>query len=126
MVLFGRLGVIVTVTQPASSSTQLSSGSPQNAKTQRATILRLLIDARGAWVPLPKIVACAAQYNARILELRRMGFNVENRIERVEGSRLSWFRLLNSPTPEPPRPEPEWNKRPRSTGLPLFDLAVKS
>jgi hypothetical protein len=71
-------------------------------------------------------VACAAQYNARILELRRMGFNVENRIERVEGSRLSWFRLLNSPTPEPPRPEPEWNKRPRSTGLPLFDLAVKS
>src|SRR5260370_38950789 len=32
-----------------------------NAKTQRARILCLLIDARGGWVPLPNIMACAAQ-----------------------------------------------------------------
>ncbi len=34
-----------------------------NAKTQRARILCLLIDARDGWVPLPNIMACAAQGN---------------------------------------------------------------
>jgi len=75
-----------------------------NAKTQRARILRLLIAARGDWVPLPNIMDCAAQYNARILELRHLGSNIENRTERVDGVRHSWFRLLKSPAP--PRPEP--------------------
>ncbi len=68
--------------------------SPQSAKTQTAHILRLLIDARGAWVPLPEIMACAAQYNARIFELRRCGFTIENRTETVNGVRHSWFRLV--------------------------------
>src|SRR5438034_3026465 len=65
------------------------------SKTQRAAILRLLIEARGAWVPLPEIMACAAQYNARVLELRRLGFHVENKTERVNGARHSWFRLVD-------------------------------
>jgi hypothetical protein len=77
-----------------------------NAKTQRARILRLLIEARGAWVPLPEIMVCAAQYNARILELRRMGFNVENKTERVNGARHSWFRLVTSSAAPAPKPEP--------------------
>lgn len=101
------------------------------AKTQRARILRLLIDADGAWVPLPEIMACAAQYNARVLELRRLGFTIENKTEHVDRARHSWFRLIASPTsrppepkPEPPKPSPEWQDRPRATGLPLFDLAV--
>jgi len=71
------------------------------SKTQRAAILRLLIEARGAWVPLPEIMACAAQYNARVLELRRLGFHVENKTERVNGARHSWFRLVSSPSPAP-------------------------
>jgi hypothetical protein len=78
--------------------------SPQS-KSQCAAILRLLIEAHGAWVPLPEIMACAAQYNARVLELRRLGFNIENRTERVDGARHSWFRLV--------------------TGLPLFDASVR-
>src|SRR5260370_5083328 len=82
---------------------QESSGAP-NAKTQRGRILRELIDARGGWVPLPEIMACAAQYNARILELRRLGFNIENRTEYVDGVRHSWFRLLNLPAPSTPEP----------------------
>jgi hypothetical protein len=73
-------------------------------KTQSAAILRLLIDAHGAWVPLPEIMACAAQYNARIFELRRLGFHVENRTEMVIGFRHSWFRLLTSPTVQAPEP----------------------
>jgi hypothetical protein len=67
-------------------------------QTQRDRILRLLIEANGSWVPLPHILALGcAQYGARILELRRLHFNIENRIERVDGLRRSWFRLLNSP-----------------------------
>ncbi len=85
---------------------QGSSGA-RNAKTQRTRILRLLIDARGGWVSLPEIMACAAQYNARILELRRLGFSIENRTERVGGVRHSWFRLLNSPAPSAPEPVKE-------------------
>lgn len=75
-----------------------------NAKTQRGEILALLVKARGEWVPLPEIMACAAQYNARVFELRRLGFNIENRTETVNSERRSWFRLLPS-TSSKPKPE---------------------
>jgi len=76
------------------------SNAPKSAKGQRARILRLLIDARGSWVPLPEILALGiAQYGARILELRRLGFVIENKIESVNGARYSRFRLLSSPAP---------------------------
>jgi hypothetical protein len=64
-------------------------------QTQRAAILRLLIDARGGWVPLPKIMACAAQYNARIFELHRTGLKIENKTEDIDGVKHSWFRLIS-------------------------------
>jgi hypothetical protein len=66
-------------------------------KTQSAAILRLLIEAHSGWVPLPEIMACAAQYNSRIHSLRGLGFVIENKTERVNGVRHSWFRLVNSP-----------------------------
>jgi hypothetical protein len=76
------------------------SGSPGCAKTRRARILRVLIDARGALVPLPEIEACAALYNARLFELRRLGFHIENRTERDDaGAVHSRYRLVNSPAP---------------------------
>jgi hypothetical protein len=75
---------------------------PLQSKTQRAAILRLLIEARGAWVPLPEIMACAAQYNARILELRRAGFNIPKpRIETINGQKHTWYRLLPSSAQAP-------------------------
>jgi len=104
-------------------------GPPQSAKTQRGTILRLLIEARGGWVSSPEIAACAQQYNARIFELRKLGFCIENRTETVPGTgaRRSWFRLINSPSVKRSRQEPP-NPRSHSggnlaqfTGLPLFD-----
>jgi hypothetical protein len=67
------------------------------AKTQRDQILGLLIRAHGEWVPLPEVMQHAAQYGARIHELRRMGFTIENRIETVNGDRHSWFRLVSAP-----------------------------
>jgi hypothetical protein len=111
-----------------------SQGDTAGRKTQRAAILRLLIDARGDWVPLPDILACAAQYNARIFELRRLGFSIENRTEEIDGVRHSWFRLVNSPVLERPRsedPKPvahstDWytrttgKLRPRTADFPLF------
>jgi hypothetical protein len=65
------------------------------SKSQRAGILRLLLGAKGGWVPLPDILALGiAQYNARILELRQLGFDIENKTECVNRIRHSWFRLV--------------------------------
>jgi hypothetical protein len=95
---------------------------------QSEKILTLLRCARGAWVPLPAILALGiAQYNARIFELRRRGFNIENRTETIDGIRHSYFRLVDSPAvpePAPSKASQPWADRPRLTGLPLFDLGV--
>ena len=50
---------------------------PPSAGTQCARILQVLLDARGAWVPLPAITKLAAQYSARIWTLRRAGHAIE-------------------------------------------------
>jgi hypothetical protein len=70
---------------------------PTSGSSQRGRILGLLIDARGGWVPSPEIAALAQQYNSRLFELRRLNFRIENRVEEVNGTRLSWFRLISGP-----------------------------
>lgn len=64
--------------------------------TQRAEILQLLISERGGWISLPRIAHHAKQYNARLFELRRLGFPIENKTKTVDGVRHSWFRLQPS------------------------------
>jgi len=112
----------------------VSYDSPPNAKTQRGEILALLIKAHGEWVPLPEIMACAAQYNARVFELRRLGFNVENRTETDSdtGQRHSWFRLVSTVTKSTTEtrsrtsgdwfdgPRPKADAPPSGDVLPLF------
>lgn len=66
-------------------------------QTQLVKILELLISARGDWVPLPNIMDRAAQYNARIWDLRRQGVRIKNRTQDVNGTRHSWFRLVSGP-----------------------------
>ena len=75
---------------------------------QRSRILGLLIAARGDWVSLLSIKAEACQYNARILELRRLGFQIENKIREIDGGnvwfrmvRMSWFRIDAAPPKAP-------------------------
>ena len=68
---------------------------------QRSRILGLLIAARGDWVSLLSIKAEACQYNARILELRRLGFQIENKIREIDGVRMSWFRIDAAPPKAP-------------------------
>ena len=70
-----------------------------DSRTQRTRILDLLVAARGGWVSLPEILACgAAQYGARLHELRRLGHRIDNRTERRDGKRNSYFRLVVGPT----------------------------
>jgi hypothetical protein len=75
--------------------------------TQRGRILELLIAARGDWVPLPKITECAAQYNARIHQLRRLGFRIENHSKQIDGVRHSSFRLVRGPDQSARGPQPD-------------------
>lgn len=60
---------------------------------QQERILSLLQSRPGEWVALPEIMACAAQYNARIYELRHRGFNIENKTQTIDGQKHSWFKL---------------------------------
>jgi hypothetical protein len=69
-----------------------------NHNTQRGEILAILIKARGHRVGLPQLLSCAAQYNSRIFELRKMGFRIVNERERVNGQTRTWFRLISGPT----------------------------
>ena len=62
---------------------------------QRGKILGELVEAHGNWVgtpayPLPR----GAVQRKNPLELRAMGFKIENRVERISGKQHSWFRLV--------------------------------
>jgi hypothetical protein len=70
---------------------------PESSRTQCGRILGRLIAAHGAEVPLYEISSLAAQYNARIWSLRKMGFVIENRTQEIDGVRHSFFRLVSSP-----------------------------
>ncbi len=64
-------------------------------QTQRDRILDLLRSREGEWVALPQILDLhIGQYNARILELRRAGIEIENKTERDQaGVTHSWYRI---------------------------------
>jgi hypothetical protein len=99
----------------------ISDDRPPSAGTQCSRILQVLVDARGAWVPLPSITKLAAQYSARIWTLRRDGHAIENRTQMIDGERHSWFRL---PVP-PPKPIAITGVRPTPETLPLFGKEVR-
>ena len=68
-------------------------------KTRKGQRLAILQELRaGGWVPLWKLIRLAAQYNARIWELRHpqngIPLDIINRTERVNGRRHSWYRLV--------------------------------
>jgi len=61
---------------------------------QRERLLELLRSRNGAWVELTAILDLRmSQYNARIFELRQLGFCIESKQE----GEYSWFRLLSAP-----------------------------
>jgi hypothetical protein len=69
-------------------------GRPKEHDAGREKVRRLLERHKGEWVSLREIVRLGvAQYNARILELRREGLTIDNKTEYVEKRKVSWFRL---------------------------------
>lgn len=51
-----------------------------SSRRQLSDVLRTLVRANGGWVPLSELACVAPQYSARIGELRRLGYAVENRV----------------------------------------------
>jgi hypothetical protein len=82
-------------------------------KTQRGRILARLLEARGGEVPAPELARLGGlQFQTRIYELKhQLDFKIENRMETVDGKKLSWYRLVSSPdvpaTPPPVGAAPE-------------------
>jgi Helix-turn-helix domain len=73
--------------------------SHNNKNTQRGRILALLMVACCGEVGLPEILQLGiARYGARIGELRKRGYDIQNRTETVDGEKRSWYRLVPSPT----------------------------
>lgn len=68
---------------------------PHKLTRQQSCVLKLLQDRWPSRVPLPDVLSLGvAQYNARILELRELGYDIRNEIEWHDGIRHSWFRLV--------------------------------
>ena len=59
-------------------------------------ILAVLKASEGQWVPLPRLLELqVSQYGARVHELRKRGWQIENKSEyQTDGSRHTWFRLM--------------------------------
>jgi len=62
-------------------------------KNQRELIKNLFKDRPFQWIPLYEILPFAAQYNARIKELRGSGMYIQNKTQMVNGEKHSWFRF---------------------------------
>ena len=59
--------------------------------TQKELIQSLFLARPNQWIPLPEIMQYAAQYNARIKELRESGMLIQNKTKIVNGKKHSWY-----------------------------------
>lgn len=67
------------------------------SNTRRNRVLALLKSRRGRWVPVFELMReGGAQFQTRVFELRREGFDIRNRIERRNGEVLSRYCLLEA------------------------------
>ncbi len=66
-------------------------------RTRRDRVLALLQARRNMWVPVYKLVReGGAQWQCRVLELRRSGHCILNRVEYRGGECLSWYQLCDA------------------------------
>lgn len=77
------------------NATQLEFKAAGKGMTQCDKILRVLMDRRGEWVPMPYLARAARAYavHSRISDLRSRGYVIEQRREHVEGVRHSFYHL---------------------------------
>jgi hypothetical protein len=76
---------------------QFSGHQPQLFTGQKGRILELLLSNKGNWVPAYKLSTIALQYGARLLELRAVGYVIQNKTERVGRQVHGAFRLVACP-----------------------------
>ena len=77
----------------------LKGGIPQeknSIESQTKRIKNLFMKNPNVWIPLPEIMKLAAQYNARIYQLRKKGMDIINKTEKEMGTKHSWYKY----TPE--------------------------
>jgi hypothetical protein len=70
--------------------------------SQEQRILWLLQSAYPNWVPAPSLCSISLQYCARLHSLRKQGWQIENRVETVNGKKHGAYRLaapLTLPNP---------------------------
>jgi hypothetical protein len=79
--------------------TQLEFQMSQTGKSQTDRILMVLQRNLGAWVPMPELALAASRtgigvaVHSRANDLRRAGYAVENKTEKVDGIVHSFYRL---------------------------------
>ena len=107
-------------------------GAPERCSSHKAAILGLLRERGLVGVLSSELYDAPEKFGRsprnRISELRREGHLIEGS---PRGS-SDWFYCLirdkdgiAPTTPQPLKPSVEWAKRPRTTGLPLFDLEAR-
>ena len=62
--------------------------------TQRSRVLRLLQESSNQWVPSYRLAEIALQYGARVYELRKQGYKIDNKMQEVNGQTHGAFRLV--------------------------------
>lgn len=60
-------------------------------REQRNNIRQLFLTRPNTWIPLPEIMKFAAQYNARLYELRKEGLDIRNQTKVISGIKHSWY-----------------------------------
>jgi hypothetical protein len=80
-----------------STEISLQDHRPELFKGQKGAILQVLLDSRGKWIPAYELSKQALQYNARVFSLRREGYIIANKTERLGGKVHGSFRLVSEP-----------------------------
>jgi hypothetical protein len=70
---------------------------PKTFQGQRGRILRLLLENKGREVPAYLLAEIGLQYCARVAEIRKQKYVVENRTERVNGQVHGYYKLVAEP-----------------------------
>lgn len=70
-----------------------------SCKPTHGELILNLLQATDGWTPAPALARISLQYSARILELRRKGWQISNKVEIRNGVKCGFFRLGSVPVP---------------------------
>lgn len=78
------------------NATQLEFLTAGGATGQNAKLIDYMLARRGRWIPMPELVDHLGSYciHSRAADARKLGYDIENRRERVDGKVHSYYRLV--------------------------------